>query len=249
MRPEESPLDLNNLPEEHSERYKEGKQVLEESSGVAQEATDASRCRKKKSGKEGKEECEKIYECRFCSLKFCKSQALGGHMNRHRQERETETLNRARQLVFSNEGLAVQGPLLECNTQHTLSTNFHQRGGIGDQSMPYQSVYTRIPSATSSYTHNHPPQPHLYPSSSSLLAFQPPYPPPPTNDYYIGHVFGNTPYHHSNPNYTHSNTNYTCVGAPVINVGNEVGRGNWNCSNTDGQGLGPSSVDRFHDKF
>ncbi|KAG9448936.1 hypothetical protein H6P81_008901 [Aristolochia fimbriata] len=111
-REEGSPLDLNNLPDDYGERYREGKQVLEESSTASAEASDSNRIRKKKSGgKEGKDECEKVYECRFCSLKFCKSQALGGHMNRHRQERETETLNRARQLVFSNESLAAQGPL------------------------------------------------------------------------------------------------------------------------------------------
>ena len=27
----------------------------------------------------------KPYHCRFCDLNFAKSQALGGHMNRHRQ--------------------------------------------------------------------------------------------------------------------------------------------------------------------
>ncbi|XP_038986502.1 zinc finger protein STAMENLESS 1-like [Phoenix dactylifera] len=100
-RPEGNPLDLNNLPEEY------GKQALEESSMTTAASTDTTRFKKKKS--EGKDDSAKVYECRFCSLKFCKSQALGGHMNRHRQERETETLNRARQLVFSNEGLAGAG--------------------------------------------------------------------------------------------------------------------------------------------
>ncbi|KAK6241951.1 hypothetical protein SCA6_007340 [Theobroma cacao] len=231
MRPEKNPLDLNNLPDDYT---RDGKQVFDDGS--------SSGYRKKKSGaKDGKDECGKVYECRFCSLKFCKSQALGGHMNRHRQgksyqffiphmsqyifcERETETLNRARQLVFNNDNLAAQGHL-GCHP------SYHPGGNVGDPTLPFRSVYPpRLYSGSSSTLMPpplQPPQPYIHPSPSRLSSYPSQYPTHPMNDYYVGHVLGSSSssqYPHQNLNYLgEPESNYTCIGAPV------------------GHGLGPGS--------
>ncbi|KAJ4974620.1 hypothetical protein NE237_007794 [Protea cynaroides] len=226
MRPQRNPLDLNNLPEEYG---RDGKQVPDESSSIGTQATDSTRNRRKRNGgKDGIDENRKVYECRFCSLKFCKSQALGGHMNRHRQERETETLNRARQLVFSNENLvAAQGvPYLGFSDlqmgggQPIPSARFHQSADIGDSSLPFRSVYTTrlFPGSSSSILPppTPPPQPYLYSSSSRFVSFPTPTPHP-LNDYLLGHVMPSKNQRNPNQNYigTAESSNYSCIGAPL----------------------------------
>nr|XP_027098197.1 zinc finger protein JAGGED-like [Coffea arabica] len=218
MRSEENPLDLNNLPEDYS---KDGKQVIEDSSSYA-----AAGYRRKKSGaKDGKDDSGKVYECRFCSLKFCKSQALGGHMNRHRQERETETLNRARQLVFNNDPLLGQGP--HHHHHHHLGQpmqqgGFHQTANLSDPTMPFRSVYpTRLFSGSTPTLlpqgQPSPQSPYMYSSPSRLVPFPSQF--PAVNDYFVGHVVpgGNAAYSSCSPNQAEiTGNNYTCIGAPVI---------------------------------
>ncbi|KAG5409703.1 hypothetical protein IGI04_006022, partial [Brassica rapa subsp. trilocularis] len=207
-RHEENYLDLNNLPDDFTKDS--NKQALEEGSSSGQ--------RKKKGSKEGEDESGKVYECRFCSLKFCKSQALGGHMNRHRQGMETETLNQARQLVYRNDTLAPPG--ITPFGYHTADPTI------------YRSVYS---------------SPMVYAeSSSTTLVPQPLQPPYPyssnqyshnqTNDYYLSRTFRGSKSISPNPNLSiTTNVNnmsdcplkssYTCVGAPIGQTGHCPSRG------------------------
>ncbi|KAK8655358.1 hypothetical protein V6N13_107939 [Hibiscus sabdariffa] len=137
-------------------------------------------------------------------------------------ERETETLNRARQLVFSNDNLATPGHL------EYVPSSYHP----SDPTLSFRSVCPpRLFSGSSSTVLPptlQPPQPYLHPSPSRLGSSYPSQcPTHGINDYYVGHVLGinnNLSYsqhhhHHRNLNYLGgSDSNYTCIGAPVGNV-------------------------------
>ncbi|CAH1431305.1 unnamed protein product [Lactuca virosa] len=161
MKSRETPLDLNTLPEDFI--WDHSKQLLGDTSSAHVSGSTVSR----RSRNRRKDERTKVYECRFCSLKFGKSQALGGHMNRHRQERETETLNQARQLVFSTDNLLPQPPH-EVGGQSGVNGGYHYPSGFTIGSIVYP---TRLFSGTSTTMLHQLPQSyqHVYSSLPSRL--------------------------------------------------------------------------------
>ncbi|KAK8561552.1 hypothetical protein V6N12_048618 [Hibiscus sabdariffa] len=154
-------------------------------------------------------------------------------------ERETETLNRARQLVFNNDSLGSQGHL-GCHPSY-------------DPTLPFRSVYPPRMFPGSSSTLMPPPPPYLHSSPSRLSSY-------PINDYYVGHIQNPQ----QNLNYLGpQDSNYTCIGAPV---GHGFGRADFgSLSNNQEEGLNwgstsyaggtqqrlenPSAINRFQDGF
>ncbi|MBA0556684.1 hypothetical protein Golob_026764, partial [Gossypium lobatum] len=152
--------------------------------------------------------------------------------------RETETLNRARQLVFSNDNLATPG-------NPGYHPSYHPAGNLGDPTLPFRTVCPpRLFSASSNLMPPtpilQPPQPYLHPSPSRLSSSHlPQYPAHSVNDYYVGHALGSSTlshsqYHPQNLNYLGvSDSNYTCIGAPV---GNGFGHGSTRGADLIGSG-------------
>lgn len=134
---------------------------------------------------------------------------------------------------------------------------YHHIGG-DPTIQAFRSVYpTRLFSSSSSNAAMLPSsgQPYMYTSPSRLVPFPSQHPPPPANDYLVGHVIPGASAGNNNNNHQQQPeniiNNYTCIGAPVSNFlrgpPDEGGHDNW--AGRAQQCLDPSSINQFQDGF
>ncbi|GAB2280061.1 hypothetical protein Dimus_014699 [Dionaea muscipula] len=152
-------------------------------------------------------------------------------MNRHRQERETEVLNRARQLVYSTE--AAYGPPPPPYMPPPAAGGYphHQhQGGYPSRIFTGSSSLSILPSrpVPPPPLPLHQPPYNLYTSPVAPARLGNPYPPrphPPNHDYFVGHAVPTSSAAHFGQQQTPpldnmgyrggGGSNYTCIGAPV----------------------------------
>ncbi|KAJ1436211.1 hypothetical protein SESBI_04237 [Sesbania bispinosa] len=154
--------------------------------------------------------------CHSCAGYRKKKSGREGWQRRVWEERETETLNHARQLVFRNDqNLVAQAPPHLGCCQPIAAGGYHSSGNMGDPTVPLR--FPRYFSASSS-THVPPPpaQPYLYSSPSRPVSFPSHFPQHQVNDYHVGHVMSSSQaYNMSYGGGGGDSSSYTCVGAPV----------------------------------
>ncbi|XP_054775807.1 zinc finger protein JAGGED-like isoform X2 [Prosopis cineraria] len=176
-------------------------------------------------------------------------------------ERETETLNHARQLVFRNDhSIAAQ---LGC-CQPVVAGSYNNNN-VGDPTTSLRFPRYLSASSSSSSPSHAPHQSYLYASSSQPVSSFPSHHHhhhPVISDYYVGHAL-------HNHNYVASSTGgggesgYTSIGAPVGHVFGGGDDGSLHIHEEDGLNPGrhsysavyqhradpPSAINRFQDGF
>ncbi|KAG5391875.1 hypothetical protein IGI04_021838 [Brassica rapa subsp. trilocularis] len=181
-------LDLNNLPDDPSRDFFP---FFEEGSS----SSSPGGFREKQIKDDQKE-----YQCRFCSLKFFKSQAL---------ERETESLNKARELVLRNDTFPPhQGPPSFRRCAYWRPNNTIQTNDVSTKII--LPLLSSSPATTTTCATLYVPPPARRPSS---------FPPRHTNDYYL---YNNGTHHQTLTNSgcggrAPPDSSYSFIGAPVAN--------------------------------
>ncbi|GLJ47337.1 hypothetical protein SUGI_0999350 [Cryptomeria japonica] len=101
----------------------------------------------------------KRFRCRFCNRSFSKSQALGGHMNGHRQERDDEKYSKAKVLMEQKYGssllnMRMPGQSIQSNNYVAPQSYSAIPGGVQAHSELFSPSQVQIGCSTSIPTYS-----------------------------------------------------------------------------------------------